>query len=350
MFKLRNIKQIALGAAVGFLALLGGLEVAGATTFRIATLSPGGSFWMENFEQAADEVTKKTDGLVKFKFYPGGVMGSEQVVLRKMRIGQLQGAAVSSGALYSVYPELSLYSVPFLFNSQEQVSFVREEMDKVIKKGVREAGYVVPAIVGSGFAYIMSQQPVQKFEDLKQRKVWVPDSDQQTAENLRALGLNPIPLSLGDVLMGLETGLIDTIAAPPVVAIALQWHTRISYILRIPLMPIHGAIVLDKRPLSKLSDADQKTLMTVFKRTGQKIEAHNIEDNEEAIEALQKQGIEIIQPDAEARESWAKIEGRARQQALETSKIEKGLLKRVQTLADKYTSQKTNTANAQGQE
>lgn len=319
----------------------GMLTNAHATTFRIATLSPGGSFWMETFKEATNEVTEKTEGRVKFKIFPGGVMGSEQVVLRKMRIGQLQGAAVSTGAMYNIYPELSLYSVPFLFDSYDQIHFVREHLDSTIKQGAREHGYVVPAIMSGGFAYIMSQEPVREFEDLKDRKVWVPDSDQQTAENLRDLGLNPIPLSVGDVLMGLETGLIDTIAAPPVVAIALQWHTRISHILRLPLMPIHGAFVLDKRVFDKLSASDRNIVMTTLGKAAEKIEERNMQDNEEALKALKKQGVNVTRPSDEERQSWQIIEEKAKRQALDTSRVEKSLLNKVQQYAEDFTAEKT---------
>lgn len=321
-------------------------QVANATTFRIATLSPGGSFWMKTFKDATRTIEEETNGRVKFKIFPGGVMGSEQVVLRKMRIGQLQGAAVSTGALYNIYPELSLYSVPFLFDSYDQVEYVRNRLDETIKEGAREHGYVVPAIVGGGFAYVMSQKPVRVFEDLKNRKVWVPDSDQQTAENLRELGLNPIPLSLGDVLMGLETGLIDTIASPPVVAIALQWHTRISHILRLPLMPIHGAIVLDKRVFDKLSAADKEVVMTHLQAAAENIEDRNLKDNKEALKALQTQGVDVVKPTDQERQSWRAIEEKAKQQALETSRVKKALLEKVQQYAAAYKEQQAGETTA----
>lgn len=318
-----------------------------AVTFRIATLSPGGSFWMKTFNEATDKISEKTEGRVEFKVFPGGVMGSEQVVLRKMRIGQLQGAAISSGALYNFYPELSLYSVPFLFNSRAQVDHVREKLDDTIKEKATEEGYVVPAIVGNGFAYVMSQKSVREFTDLKDRKVWVPDSDQQTAENLRELGLNPIPLSIGDVLMGLETGLIDTIASPPVVAIALQWHTRISHILKLPLMPIHGAVVLDKRVFDKLSDGDKKIVMTHLKTAGDKIEARNWQDNKQALKALEKQGVTVIEPTPEERESWQTTEEKAKKQALDSSKIKQSLLQKVQQYAEAFSETSASDSGAE---
>ena len=323
---------------IGLVLAMGNVTPAQAATFRIATLSPGGSLWVETFKQAGDKISEKTDGRVKFRIFPGGVMGSEQVVLRKMRIGQLQGAAISSGALYNVYPELSLYSVPFLFRSYSQIAYVRERLDTQIKELGPKKGYVVPAIIGGGFAYIMSKNAIRVFDDLKSAKVWVPERDKWSAQNLRDLGINPIPLSIGDVLMGLETGLINTIASPTVVAIALQWHTRISHILRIPLMPIHGVFVLDQRVFVKLSDADKKVVMETMEEAAEKVEAQNLKDSEEAFGALKSQGINVINPSDKEHQSWKKIEEKAKNFALETSLISKELLEKVQEYATEYES------------
>ncbi|MCU7941035.1 MAG: TRAP transporter substrate-binding protein DctP [gamma proteobacterium symbiont of Bathyaustriella thionipta] len=70
-----------------------------AKTFKIATLSPDGSDWMQKMRSGAKEIKQKTNGRVKFKFYPGGVMGDDQAVLRKIRIGQLHGGALGGGSL-----------------------------------------------------------------------------------------------------------------------------------------------------------------------------------------------------------------------------------------------------------
>ena len=69
-----------------------------AAVIKIATLSPDGTAWMKKMRSAAKEISKRTDDRVKIKYYPGGVMGDENAILRKMRINQLQGAAVTSGS------------------------------------------------------------------------------------------------------------------------------------------------------------------------------------------------------------------------------------------------------------
>ncbi|MBW2100225.1 MAG: TRAP transporter substrate-binding protein DctP, partial [Deltaproteobacteria bacterium] len=76
-----------------------------AVVFKIATLSPDGSFWMQKMREGAEEVAQKTNNRVRFKFYPGGVMGDDKVVLRKIRIGQLHGGAVVSGSLSDYFPD-----------------------------------------------------------------------------------------------------------------------------------------------------------------------------------------------------------------------------------------------------
>ena len=127
-----------------------------ARTFKIATTAPDGSFWMKQMRVGAKEVKKETNGRVKFKFYPGGVMGSEEVALKKIRIRQLQGAAVSNGSLADFYPDSQIYALPMLFNSFEEVDYVRKLIDKNIIKGLENAGMISFGLSEGGFSYAMS--------------------------------------------------------------------------------------------------------------------------------------------------------------------------------------------------
>ena len=112
------------------------LASAGNVVLKIATLAPEGQTWMNMMHAAADEVARKTDGRVKFKFYPGGGMGDTKAVLRKIRIGQLQGGLVTSGSLSKFYPDNQIYNLPITFNSFDEVDFVRGHMDQLIIDGL----------------------------------------------------------------------------------------------------------------------------------------------------------------------------------------------------------------------
>jgi TRAP-type C4-dicarboxylate transport system substrate-binding protein len=184
---------------------------AAKVVLKIATLSPEGSEWMQKMREGAKEIALKTDNRVKFKFYPGGIMGSQKAVLRKIRIGQLHGGAVTAGRLAHIYPELSLYYLPMIFKSFGEVDYVRKQMDLLLISGLEGRGFVTFGLAEGGFAYLMSRAPVRNTDDLRNQKVWMPDSDMTTLGVMEAFDIKPIPLPIADVRTSLQTGLIDAV-------------------------------------------------------------------------------------------------------------------------------------------
>ena len=130
--------------------LLLGSSVANARAFKIATVSPDGTFWMQEMRAAAEDIKEKTQGRVEFKFYPGGVMGSDESVLRKIRIGQLQGGAVTAGSMTSIAPDIAIYELPYLFESLDQVDYVRSKMDAELISELEKRGSSASAWLKAG--------------------------------------------------------------------------------------------------------------------------------------------------------------------------------------------------------
>lgn len=290
---------------------------------------------MEMMRRGGDEVAEKTGGAVKFKFYPGGVMGDDQAVLRKIRLGQLQGGAVVSGSLAEVFADNQVYCLPFIFDSFEQVAYVRERMDPIITRGLEDGGYVVLGMAGSGFAYIMSQSPVTSVETFRRRKLWVPDNDQFSLEIIQAYGANPIPLSIADARAGLQTSLIDTVGIPPGAAIMLQWHTQIKYVTDIPLLYVYGILMLDKRTYDKLPPEHQTVVREVMGRVFREIEQQNLDDNDKALAAIKKQGVEFLSiPEAEL-EKWQAVAATVAGRLVEKNRLSRSIVDTLEkTLAD----------------
>ncbi|MEZ4526819.1 MAG: TRAP transporter substrate-binding protein DctP [Desulfobacterales bacterium] len=273
---------------------------------KIATLSPEGSFWMEKMREGGAEVEKQTQGRVKIKYYPGGVMGDDKAVLRKIRIGQLQGGALVSGSLADVFPENQIYGLPLKFKSFEEVDHVRRHMDALIAEGMEKGGFVTFGLAEGGFAYIMSAQPIRTVADLRQRKIWIPDNDPAILEAVKPFDISPIPLSIADVRAGLQTGLIDTVATSPIGAVALQWHTQVNYLTDLPFLYIYAVLAIDKKAFSEISPADQPAVREIMGRVFHEIDRQNRSDNIKALEALKNQGITFVQPPPEALEEWYK--------------------------------------------
>ena len=307
-----------------------------AATLKVATLSPDGSFWMKTMREAGKEVEAATDNRVKFKWYPGGVMGDDKAVLRKMRVGQLQGAALPMGELLSFYPDSQAYGIPFLFNSYEEVDYVRSQLDDSLITGFAEGGMEVLGIAEGGFGYFLTAEPVRVPADLQQQKVWVPQNDVVSARLAQSIGVTPIPLTLPDVLPGLQTGLVNTVAVSPMGAIVLQWHTRVAHITDIPLMYFCGVISLTGKSFNKLSADDRAVVKAVFGKAFKLIDERNRMDNVKAFEALTNQGVEtVVLTDAE-RDAWLAMQAPGEQMMQSEGQLSTEALERIKGLVEAF--------------
>ena len=269
-----------------------------AAELKIATVTPEGSQWMKEMRAGAKEISERTDGRVQIKYYGGGVMGNDTKVLGKIRIGALQGGAFTPTALMERYKDINLYGLPLTFDSEDEAAYVRERLDARLEKGLEDAGFVNFGFAAGGFALLMSNKPVRGLDDLRGRRVWVPEGDTVSYASMEALQLSPVTLPLTDVLTGLQTGLIDIVAMSPIGALVLQWHTKVKYITELPLVYTMGVMAIDKRVFEKISAEDQAVVREVMTRTYVKLGKDNLIDNEAAKQALLDTGIQAVVPDA----------------------------------------------------
>jgi TRAP-type C4-dicarboxylate transport system substrate-binding protein len=307
-----------------------------AIQIKIATISPEGSVWMEKMHEGAEELARRTDNRIEIKFYPGGVMGDDKAVLRKIRIGQLQGGAFVSGSLSQFYPDNQIYSLPLFFRSFKEIDYVRGYLDQKIIDGFEKGGFVIFGIAEGGFAYVMSTVPIHSVEDMRQQKVWIPDNDSMILEAIKAFDITPIPLSIADVRAGLQTGLINTVTTPPIGALALQWHTQIKYLMDEPFLYIYGVLAVDRKAFKKISPGDQQTFREVMGEVFKVLDRRNREDNIKAVEALHKQGIEFIKPSPEALKKWRKDASEVPNRLVKAGKLSEEMLDSLENLLKEY--------------
>lgn len=289
-------------AAAAVLALAG--TAVQAATIRIATLAPDGTAWMREMRAGADAVKQKTEGRVEIKYFPGGVMGDSLTVLRKVKVGQLQGGAFTAGELAEVARDVQIYSLPFLFRNQDEVDQVRARLDPALQASIRAAGFEPLGISGGGFAYLMSTRDLKSRDDLKAAKVWIPQGDKIAELAFRTAGITPIPLALSDVYTSLQTGLIDSAANTTAGAIAFQWHTKLKYMIDLPLSYVTGFLVVDSKSWDKIAEADRHVVSEEFAAVFKRLDAQNRLDNAAALDALKQAGMTINQPAAADGKSW----------------------------------------------
>ena len=278
---------------------------------KLATLAPEGSTWMKTFSALNADVMKKTENKVQFKIYPGGVLGDETDMLRKMQIGQIQGAAFSTGGLSSIFKEIDVLQVPFLFQTYEEVDFILKKMDSFFKKGFEDNGYVLLGWSEGGFINLMSTLPISSVADLKKAKVWIWEESPMAKAIFDEAGVSAIPLSATDVLVGLQTRMVDVVYTPPTLAISLQWFTKIKYMTDVPLAYLAGGIVVNKDTFMKIPLPIQGIIMESFKTPLDQLKIVTRNENREAIKVMTKQGVKIVTPTKDQVEEFKKLSSKA---------------------------------------
>ena len=287
-----------------FAALVASAPWATAKTLKIATTAPDGSSWMKVLRQAGAEVAAATEGRVEIKYYPGGVRGDDQQVLRRIRVRQLDGGIVQTGVFSRLFTDVQIYNLPMVFENLDEVDAAREVMDPLLVAGLAEAGFVVLGIAEIGMAYAMSTKEVRSLADARRLKVWSPQGDRPAERALSAFRIKPIPLGLAEVLSGLQTDLIDTVAAPPVAVLPLSWHTKLRYVLDLPFMYIYSLVVVSDRSLKDIADADVATVKRIMGAGIAEVDRLNRADHSAAWQALERQGLEFLSPTADEVAEW----------------------------------------------
>jgi TRAP-type C4-dicarboxylate transport system substrate-binding protein len=308
---------------------------------KFATLAPEGSTWMKTMHAIDDELRRRTENRLGFKFYPGGVQGDEKEVLRKIRNGQIHGGGFTGFGLGAVVPEVRVNELPFLFESLDELDYLREQTDPYFDKAFREKGFLHLGWADVGFVYVFSKDPIREPDDMNSARMWIWAGDPLAELFFKAFDISPIPLAAPDVLTSLQTGVIDAVYGSSLACVALQWFTRIDYMTDVPLTHGLGAALIARRALSKVDPADVEILREVAKPLLRRLTEKTREQNQEAIEEMKKEGVQLISVDDKTRneffttgrQAWGDGIGRL---------YSRELLDRVTSAVDEYRNGRAN--------
>jgi TRAP-type transport system periplasmic protein len=288
------MKRIAFAFALVGLLLTGGAARA-QVNLKIATLAPEGSSWMVAFHQWQHNVEEHSGGKIKVKFFAGGTAGDERDAVRKMRLGQLNGAAVTAIGLGLINSEVRVLELPMLIETYAELDFVRNKLDGEIRKKFEEKGYVLLAWGDVGPVHIFSNTPIKGKADLAQTKMWAWVDDALVRELLHQLGVNGVPLGVPDVLPSLQTGLINAAYGSPLSTLALQWYTKVKFMTSMHITQAIGATVITKKEFDKLTPELQKVLLQDSKEFETKVLKTLRADNDKALVSMKQSGLQVVE-------------------------------------------------------
>ncbi len=261
---------------------------------KFATVAPEGSTWIKRMRDVDKELREKSDDRLGIRIYAGGIAGDEIDVLKKIRIGQIQCAAFSGVGFGQILPMVRVLDLPFLFRNDEEIDRVHRELQPFFAEEFQKKGFELLAWGEVGNVHIFSRAPVGKVADFAGLKVWVWSGDPIAKETFAAMGVNPIPLAITDVTTGLNTGMIDTVYAPPIGALALQWQTNLRYMTALPFVHSTGAILISRKYYDKLPPELAELLKTTLVEAMDKMTTELRDQTREAVDIIQKSGLEII--------------------------------------------------------
>jgi TRAP-type C4-dicarboxylate transport system substrate-binding protein len=312
--------------------------VFGQTKIRFATVAPEGSTWMKVMRNYAKAVEDATNNEIEFKIYPGQVAGDEKDVLRKIRIGQLDSGGFTGTALGEISSEVRIMDSPFLFNSYEEVDFIADQYFDYFSKKFDEKGYILLGWAEVGFVYVFTNKPINALEDMNGVKMWMWEGDPIAEATFKAFNISPIPLSITDVLTSLQTRLINGVYISPYACTVVQWHTRVKYMLDLPLADSNGAILISKKKFNKLSDSQKGILKELSREYFGELTQLSRKDNAESLQLLKETGITFTKIDDQKKLDGFYESGKKARRDLIGKLYDEEFLLKIEGLIDKYRS------------
>ncbi len=285
--------------------LAGPAKAQTSTIIKFATLAPEGSSWMKVLSELSQDIEKETRGKLKFKFYPGGVAGDEKDVVKKIRIGQLHAAGFTGVGLGTVAPETRLCDAPWLFRSRSELESVRALHASELKAAIERGGFVLLGWTDLGSVYVFSKHRITTPDDMKKEKMWVWEGDQIAQAAYKALGVNPIALSIIDVMQSLQTGMINGVYGPALGIVALQWHAKLKNIYPVPMAESTGAVLVSKKFYDTLPAEQRLILSELSAKHLKRLNELTAAENTRALETLKKRGLDFgADPGLETRKKY----------------------------------------------
>ena len=313
-----------------------------AQTVKIGTLAPDGSAWYLQLRDMEEKWKKATNGKIHFKIYPGGVIGDEADMVRKMRIGQLHAAAMTDVGLSYIIPEISAFQFPLMFENYAELDYVRAKLAPRLEKLLEERGFIVLNWGDAGWVRIFSQKPVVYPHDLKihNQRIFVWAGGTENFKAWKAAGFHPVEVAAPDIFISLRTGLINTFTTTPLVALSYQWFALAKNMCDLGYAPLCGATVITRKKWEQIPQDLRPALMAVARSTGETLKKKIRDMDHTAIEVMKKHGLKVNAVPEDAVTEWKRMTEKYLYPEMLAHQVPPDMYNQVKGILEEYRSQK----------
>jgi len=278
-----------------------------STTIKMATLAPNGSPWHEILKEMAQEWSELSEGSITLRIYPGGVAGDEGDMVRKMRIGQLQAAALTTSGLAKIAPDVNALAIPLAIDSWETLNRVRDALAPRLEKTLEEQGFIVLNWGDAGWVRFFVPESSPDVETVRKAKLFTWAGDDKSIQLWKNAGFNVVPLAATDILPGLQSGMINAFNSSTMLALASQWFPFTPYMIDLPWAPLIGATIINKSTWDKIPEELKLQLKQSAVETGERLQQEIRKLEDQALQEMVKRGLTVIKPNEEQLAEWKKI-------------------------------------------
>ena len=272
---------------------------------KLAMVAPAGSTWHEYLQRLDAGWRQASGGKIRLKIY-AGTLGDEEEIMRRVRIGQIDAATVTTAGLSTIDNAAKALYIPMAFASYKELDYVQAGIAASLEQALLKKGIVVLNWGDAGWVRFFTDSPVRHPRDLKKEKlfVWSAGGSTEQEQIWKELGFKPIPLSVVDMIPALQTGMITAYQAPPIAALASQWFAFSGSMTDLRWAPLTGATVIAARTWSKIPPELRPELMRIAQDAGQWLRENVRRLEHDAIAAMQKRGVQVIHLTPEAYREW----------------------------------------------
>jgi TRAP-type C4-dicarboxylate transport system substrate-binding protein len=271
---------------------------------NVGTVAPEGSPWHTILQRTRDDWSRISGKKITTRIYAGGVLGDEQVMLRKARLGQLHAIALSGVGLAHLEPSVLCLSVPMLYSSYEEFDYVRDRITPKLEALVEKKGFIVLQWSDVGWVRFFTKTPIRTPDDLRKLKLYTAAGDPEAEKLYKEFGMQVVPLSISDLLPSLQTNLVQAFDVPPLFALLDQSFGLTKNMLDVRWAALSGATMISAAAWNRIAPEIRQELLKASRAAAERSRGEIRKLGEDAIGEMQKRGLRVTPAEAALQAQW----------------------------------------------
>lgn len=283
----------------------------GAVVIKIASIAPARSPWDKALEQVARDWERISNGAVQVKIYPGGIAGSEQDMIRKMRLGVVQGGVFSNIGLAKIDHSLMVLSLPLLFHSREEFDAVFDRVKPSFEGALEEKGFKVVLWTLAGWVNFFTKSPIAAPDDMKKLKFCVTADFPELEQVWKRMGYETLTGDANELMIQLQSGAVSAAYLPPLVAASGQYFALIPHMFAPSLAPLVGGLLLSDRAWAAVPAEYRQPFLDAVAAAARGLYEETMRLEADAVKMMKDNGLVVHDPAPGSLPQWHEAADRA---------------------------------------